>query len=764
MIVRGEGELSSSIWIIGEAPGIKEDAEGKPFVGGTGLILNSMLNEAGIKRDACYVDNVLQTKSLGNNFKTYYSDKSKRHPKVLLLQAHERIKTLVRVHKPNVIMALGNEALYALTGKTGIQKWRGSILGCHGVKVIPSYSPTMVMKQFKLRPISIMDFHRGKTEGLSPTFPTCYKDQFVINPSYKELMEYWFPFLHKQQYLSFDIETDIHLQQIECIGFGWAKDKAICIPIFYGMKSWFTPVEEKAIILELQKLFQNKSIKFIAQNAQFDMTYNKDKWGCEVANLWMDTMLGFHCIYPELKKGLAFLASIYTKRPYYKDDSGGSANQRWTYNCIDCVATFECAMEIQKELKEFGTYDFYYKYSHPLIEPLMEMQRTGMLIDQKKRIEIDKNLEADLLSLQSRLDKTVGHELNVASPKQMQEFLYGDLRLPIQYKVTAGKKRITCADEALTKLAGMFPNPVFILIQDIRSIRKLLSTYIRAPLNNDGRIRCSYVITGTETGRLSSRKSIYGSGTNLQNIPRGELVRSLFIADPGMCLVNADLSQAEARVVAYVSGETRLQALFENPEVEVYKRIAGVFFKKHDSQVTSQERQQIKQVVHASNYMVRSNRLSILLGCPEPRAREFLNQYYAMFPCIKLWHREIESQLGSKRILTTPFGRKRMFFGRWDSNLLREAVAYIPQSTVGDALNYGIVRAYPNLPPTWYFVLQNHDAIMAQLPEETPDEHIWKFFNHYFEFPITIGHKSFSIPMDIKRGKDWGNLKEITIE
>lgn len=741
MLVRGEGELSSKIWIIGEAPGPRELAEGKPFIGGSGLILNSILNEAGIKRSDCYIDNVFQ-------------DTKTKSP-----QAKERITSLAQRHKPNVIVALGNEPLEAFTTKTGILKWRGSILNYYGMKVIPSIHPALVMKSYGYRPISIMDFRRIKEESLDYGHKVLYKDNFIINPSYHELMTKWIPFLQQQEYLSFDIETSIKLQQIECIGFSWSKVDALCIPIFYGSKSWYTVEEEMAIILELRKLFRNKNIKFIAQNAQFDLTYIKDKWGCDIANLWLDTMLGFHCIYPELKKGLAFLTSIYTKRPYYKDESGGTADKRWTYNCIDCVSTFECAMEIHKELGEFGTRDFYYQYSHPLTFPLMSMQRVGMLIDQEKRAGIDENLNSDLVQLQSRLDKTVGHELNVASPKQMKAFLYEELKLPVQRK----KQKITCDDEALTLLAGLYPNPVFTLIQDIRKIRKLLSTYIRAPLSPDGRIRCSYVITGTETGRLSSRKSIYGSGTNLQNIPRGELVRGLFIADPGKLLVNADLSQAEARVVAYVSGETRLQALFENPKVEVYKRLAGIFFRKHDSLITSSERQQIKQVVHAANYMVGSRRLSKLLGCTESRAGEFLNQYYAMFPCIKLWHRELESILGNTRILRTPLGRKRMFFGRWDQNLIREAVAYIPQSTVGDILNYGIVKAYPNLPPDWYFVLQNHDAIMAQVPEETPPEYIWRFFKHYFELPIEIGIKSIKIPMDIKTGKNWGQMHELII-
>ena len=760
MLVKGEGNPNARIHIYGEAPGAQEEASGRPFVGGSGRVLDGILHEAGIKRDETFIDNVIQRRPPRNDFGVYYEDRQRRKPKKELLENHERIRNLIRTHKPNVVAALGNEALFALTGRKAVTKWRGSILGCGGTKVIPTIHPAMVMRQYEFRPITVLDFTRIREESLSPEFPLPYLDRFITSPSFEKIMD-TIKSLHSKEYLAFDIETAKN--QIVCIGFGWSNTESICIPIFYGNGSWWSPREELAIATEIRKLFANPYPKFIAQNAQFDMVYLADKWGVKVANLWMDTMVAFHCVYPELRKGLDFLCSIYTKRPYYKSMSREQSGPDvlWKYNCLDTVVTLECAMAIRKELDEFGTSEFYFKHSHKLITPLIRMQRRGVRIDVIKRSEIDARLDKEIEEMQLRLNAVVGHELNPNSPKQMKEFLYNELKLPPQRNRATGN--LTANEEAIEELAKRYKNPVFELVLDIRKARKLLSTYIRAPLDDDERIRCSYVITGTETGRLSSRESVYGSGTNLQNIPRGKIVRSIFIPDKGRRFINADLSQAEARVVAYLSNETRLQTLFEEANGDVHKTNAAMVFNKRVDDITQRERQLAKTLVHAANYGIGARTFSKHIGESESHARELLNQYYAMYPSIKLWHREIESSLRKSRILSTPLGRKRMFFGRWGPDLVREGLAYIPQSTVSDILNYGIIRAWPNLPPEWEIMMQVHDSILMQVPIEAANMHIHKFIKHYFENPIEIGRKTFKIPVDIKTGDSWGNLKPMEV-
>lgn len=766
MKVMGEGNRDARIYIIGEAAGANEDKTGRPFSGGSGRMLEGMLIEAGIQRSECYLDNVIQVRPPKGNFDSYYTDKGRKTPTDDLLDAYKRFERDLEGHNPRVIVALGNEALRALTGKVGITKWRGSILPCKwgNAKVIPAVKPAMVMKQYQYRPVTVMDFARVKREAEIEGWTPYYNDNLIINPTFTMVMD-TLEYIGKQEKVAFDIETTQN--QILCMGFAWSKEDALCVPIFFGGSSWWNEAEELAIVKAMQKLFRNPKVKFIAQNAQFDMTFIKDLWDIDVANLWMDTMIAFHCVYPELRKGLDFLSSIYTNRPYHKGmvgkkgvDKGVTPDGLWKYNCLDCTTTWESAMAIQQEMEEFNTLKFYQEHSHRIIAPLMEMQRRGVKIDLAKRAKIDKEVEANIVEMQARLEKVVGHELNANSPKQMKAFLYDELNLPPQRDRATGN--ITTNSDALEYLSKKFDNPILLLILDIRKARKLLSTYIRAPLDSDGRIRCSYVITGTETGRLSSRGSIYGSGTNLQNIPRGELVRSIFLPDDGKQIINADLSQAEARVVAYVSGESRLQALFER-DIDVYKYIGGFIFDKKPAEITKKERQLVKTVIHASHYRVGARTFAKTVGVPESDGRRLLNKYLSMFPSIKTWHMEVQEKMARTRILTTPYGRKRMFFARPGEALLREAIAYVPQSTVSDMLNLGIIRAYHNLPKDWDMIMQVHDSVMLQLPIGTDPMHIYKFIKHYFENSIEIKDRMCHIPVDIEVGPNWGNLKKLEV-
>ena len=104
-----------------------------------------------------------------------------------------------------------------------------------------------------------------------------------------------------------------------------------------------------------------------------------------------------------------------------------------------------------------------------------------------------------------------------------------------------------------------------------------------------------------------------------------------------------------------------------------------------------------------------------------------------------------------------------MFFGRWGDDLFRQAIAYVPQSTVGDLLNMGLVRAHRNLPDRWTLILQVHDSVLMQVPKDTDPMHLYKFIHHYFEIPLTIHGKKFIIPVDIKVGSSWGKMRKLEV-
>ncbi len=765
MLVKPEGDPNAKIWIIGEAPGAQEDETGRPFVGGAGTVLDGLLRKSWIKRQDCYIDNIIQQRPKDNDFTVFYNDSKLLNPTEELIKAHQRIRKLIETHRPNIVVLLGNESLFAVTGNKGILNWRGSILCYNGVKIIPTLHPALVMRDPSFSPIAEMDFHRIAEESKSPSMPKIYNDNFIVNPTYEECIRYMTEVLPSKEYLTFDIETIPDMEQIMCIGFAWSAQDAVCIPIFYGQSSWWTLEEELGIIKAIRTLMANNNIKWIAQNAQYDMTYILDKWEAK-CKLWMDTMTAFHNVYPEMKKSLAFICSIYSKRPYYKEDGGKGKNptEEWIYNCKDVCVTYEVAFEIRKEMEEFNTLKHYETIPLPLGVPLMDMQSHGILVDVVRRAQLDAELSKQLEELQVRMNAAVDREININSPKQIKELLYDDLGLPPIYgwgKIGGKKAKVLSSDEdAITKLQKLTNNPVLGIILEMRGITKLLGTYVRAELEKSNRICCSYILTGTETGRLSARKSIYGRGTNLQNIPRLNSIRSMFIAEPGYILVNADLSQAEARLVAYQARETRMINVFKSGEdIHVYN--AAMIHNKQPKDVLSSERQDAKGSVHGANYRIQYAKLAEITGKSESVAREILNKYKSRFPMLEIWWKEVEEQMSRTRIMTNYFGRKRMFFGRWGHELVNEAIAYYPQSTVGDLLNLGIIRAYPNMPIGWKMLANNHDSVLASVPEDTDHMHIWKFFKHYFEIPLTIHGKTFIVPMDIKTGTNWGNMKDM---
>ena len=253
--VIGEGNPNAKIYIIGECPGANEDRTGRPFVGGAGQVLDGMLSECGISRRDCYIDNVVQYQPVVNNFGVYYQDTKRTCPTNELLQAHHRIKETIIFNKPNVVVALGNEALFALTGNKGITKWRGSILNCGGVKVVPTLHPAMIMRQYEYRTQGLFDLSKALRESKSPIFPEILPDKFIINPSFEQVISSIDFLIRSADYISFDIETSMDLKQITCIGLAWSNINAICIPFFKDTNSFWTSEEELKIIQKLKELY-----------------------------------------------------------------------------------------------------------------------------------------------------------------------------------------------------------------------------------------------------------------------------------------------------------------------------------------------------------------------------------------------------------------------------------------------------------------------------------------------------------------------------
>jgi len=358
MGVEAVGPRNAQIALVGEAPGDEEVRQGTPFVGVAGKLLDGMLAEAGLRREDCYITNILQeqpdplahSSGARNNFGVLYNDKARKIPSERLTREVERLRKELHAVRPHVVLALGNEALKWLTTKNGITDWRGSVLpGEGGIgKVVATYHPAAILRFWDWRPVSVFDYVKAKDQS---AYPEIRERKRVIDvaQSVDEACQWIKTFQGMGKPVSFDIEVET--QQIQSIALSNIPGEAIVIPIWWGKEgSKWAPEEEFVLWEQLAELFASTPV--LGQNVHYDLTFLK-MYDVYAKHLYMDTMVAFHVLYPELPKGLDFMTSIYTDQPYYKFmRTTPSQEEFWQYNGLDAMVTLECSQEIEKELRE----------------------------------------------------------------------------------------------------------------------------------------------------------------------------------------------------------------------------------------------------------------------------------------------------------------------------------------------------------------------------------------------------------------------------
>jgi DNA polymerase I-like protein with 3'-5' exonuclease and polymerase domains len=286
-------------------------------------------------------------------------------------------------------------------------------------------------------------------------------------------------------------------------------------------------MEELAIVMALRTLLTHPNCRVAGQGFSYDAQYFAKYWGF-VPNLTWDTMLMQHTLYPGIPKDLGFLSSMYCKHHvYWKEEltdfnrMPDDLDQYWNYNAKDCVRTWEIAQELIQHLSTEGMRD-QYDFLRQMWWRVLRCMLRGIRVDASARSEVAGQLMSAVETREQVIHQVTGTSLNTGSPKQMQEYFYTTLGAPIQlHKKT---RKPTLDDDALTKIAGAIPElaPLVHLISEKRSLGVFLSTFCLMPLDTDGRMRTSYNVGGTETFRFSSSENAFGSGGNLQNIPKGD--------------------------------------------------------------------------------------------------------------------------------------------------------------------------------------------------------------------------------------------------
>lgn len=425
----------------------------------------------------------------------------------------------------------------------------------------------------------------------------------------------------------------------------------------------------------------------------------------------------------------------------------------WVYNGLDCCLTHEIDGELESLLDPLSRAT--YNLSLALQAPIMEINMRGILIDLEARDAAIGSLTEDAKKIDNQFDRlclgVFGRTVNANSPKQVNELFYDWLALPEQRKRNSkGEWTRTSDRESLEKLAGMYypAKPFVNHILASRDTHKQIAT-MSTPLSHDNRFKTSLSIAGTKTGRLASSMADFSEGSNLQNIDKR--IRRMFVADPGFKLINVDLEQADARNIGAMVWN-RFPELMNRSDgkpnfldacegADLHTTVCQMVWPhfdwkpgdaKHNRAIADQRfyremtyRDTTKRLGHGSNFNGQPPQMAKQTKIEESVVRDFQELYFNAFPEVKKRIEWVGNQIVEHGSLTTLFGRRRYFLKRrGDNKTLNEACAHEPQSMTAEEINYAMLKVFRlrNRFPDLQLLLQVHDSLLIQVPEEQVDE------------------------------------------
>lgn len=800
--VPGCGNPNARLMVVGEAPGAHEEANLEPFVGPAGVMVREFLSNGGLDVSEVYLTNVVKVRPPDN--------KIHRLPElgVKVADFEHQLWEEIRTIKPNAILAFGNTALKALTGETGIKNYRGSILpNCRtGLpKVIPTIHPSMLlhsegegqMMSMRDKVFIQFDVNRAIQQSL---FPELKKPERLLHicKSSLDLIRFIERNAHKKV-IDYDIETFKAIPM--CIGFAFSRHEAISIPLFDIMgprNEEGIPMSDMAFIWKtIGSVLMDPQFQLIGHNLKFDQG-RLEEAGILANWPYFDTQLGFHTIYPELPKRLAFVSSVLTEEPYYKDEleeynpKKDKLTKRLLYNAKDCAVGYEVYEREIEELKEIDMLDWYFDNQNKLHKFYYEMERRGIMTSPSERKRLNKKYDRYIQWIERALEKDLGYKLNVNSPKQVAATLFGDLKCPVRRDTSEDTLEMLMVNAVRDERRQR-------IIRNIlrgRKGRKTKSTYVGAALREDGAGDTIYNITGTETGRTSTSKPkapvvAKTRGFAFQTMTKhgdvGADLRKMFIPRPGKVIIECDGGQAEDRVVCNLAcdldglavlNKTNFKYNSHKLKDDRHTLTAMMVLSLSFEEITDDYRQIGKKTRHAGNYKMGKRRLSqMVVG--ESNGRIMLSEWKAG-KCLEKFHadnsniscvfwEEINQALrDNDQVLKTPHGRRRQFFDRWGDDLLKEAYAYIPQATVSDHTKFAAIRVEERAP--WIeMIVEAHDSFTAEVPEDRVMEAALIMKEEY-EVPIDFSRCSLPrdpiiIPAEIQVAeKNWKEMRKLKVE
>ena len=581
--------------------------------------------------------------------------------------------------------------------------------------------------------------------------------------------------IKKKKFFSFDLETsslDYMEAKIVGISIALSDKKSYYIPIGHSSNIKYKQLSKKYVLDNLKPILQSEKFKKIGHNLKYDrnvlVNYNINLIGIEHDSM----LLSYVYDSTAIRHGLDNAAEKYLshKTIHYEDVAGKGAKQipfadvdieiAAEYACEDAVVSLELYNFLwSKVSKDKNIVKVYSDIEIPLVPILSKIETNGVLIDSKALQKLSKDLNKELNEIESKCFKITNKEFNLNSPKQLQEILYDELKIPVSKKTPTGKP--STDEDTLQFLAQTNELPKLIL--EYRSLNKLKTGYTdKLPLQiskTSGRVHTSYQQAITSTGRLSS------TDPNLQNIPiktsKGKKIRKTFIAQGEKRIFAADYSQIELRIMAHLSEDKNLLKAFKN-KIDIHSFTASEIFAIDIENVSSDDRRAAKAINFGLIYGMSSFGLSKQLGIPISAAKDYMDVYFERYPRIKSYMNQIKDFAKNNGYVETIYGRKLYLPEISSKNVQRRkyaertAINAPVQGSAADIIKIAMIQIdqwLSNNKSDVKMIMQVHDELVFEIPEKNATADVENIIK------IMKNCVSLNLPLEVNYGidKNWGD-------
>ena len=487
----------------------------------------------------------------------------------------------------------------------------------------------------------------------------------------KTLFEQWLNKLQESDAFAFDTETtSVNYMKADLVGLSFAIEvgKAAYVPLTHDYEDAPEQLDKDWVLAQLKPLLESTSIKKIGQNLKYDANV-LSHYDIALQGIEFDTMIESYCYNSvATRHNMDALALKYLdyKTVHFEDIAGKGAKQL-TFNQIDIEKAGHYAAEdaditlrlhhaIFPALEQTASMlSVFNDIEMPLLPVLARMEQTGVLIDSDILAEQSLSIGQRLAELEIEAHNLAGKSFNLSSPKQLQQILFEELKIPVIKKTPKGAP--STAEEVLQELALDYPLPKIIL--ENRGLSKLKSTYTdKLPLmvsEKTNRLHTSYHQAVTATGRLSS------TDPNLQNIPirseQGRKIRQAFIAPKDHKIVAIDYSQIELRIMAHLSNDKGLVTAFSEGK-DIHRATAAEIFAVDLDDVTTDQRRSAKAINFGLIYGMSAFGLAKQLHIGRQQAQEYQDKYFQRYPGVLTYMEDTRQQASEQGYVETLFGRR----------------------------------------------------------------------------------------------------------